>query len=141
MTVSDGTGSDTVNFIFRVGGWDGLDSTSLATSGKDVIISTDQSDILTGGAGGDQFVFSDAIGADVITDFVPGQDKIDFLAHFPFTPGDTDSFAQWLNGGAIEQVGSDTLIQIDAENSIRLSHVAKANLQMSDFILHPGVSG
>ena len=137
VTVSDGSATDTVNFIFHVAGADGLDSTTLATSGKDIIVSTEQSDILVGGAGADQFVFSDQIGDDTITDFVHGQDKIDLLANFPFTPGDSDFFALWVKSGAVEQVSSGTLIQFDAGNSILLTNVAKAQLQMSDFILHP----
>jgi VCBS repeat-containing protein len=138
FTVSDGAATDTVNFIFNVAGSDGLDTTTLATSGKDVIFSTDQSDVLKGGEGADQFVFADHIGDDEITDFMPGQDKIDLLAHSPFTLGDSDSFAEWLDSSAVEQVGADTQIQIDAENRILLSNVTKAHLQMSDFILHPG---
>jgi hypothetical protein len=86
-------------------------------------------------------VFSDQIGEDRITDFAPGQDKIDLLAHLLFTPGDSDSFVEWINSSAVGQVGADTQIHIDAENRILLSNVAKANLQMSDFILHPGGNG
>jgi VCBS repeat-containing protein len=114
---------------------------TLATSGDDVIFSTGQDDILKGGAGADQFVFAKDMGHDTIIDFTPGQDKIDLLANMPFTAGDSDSFALWLKSGAVEKVGPDTLIQFDESNSILLSNVAKANLHMSDFILHPGGSG
>ncbi|MCK1639753.1 VCBS domain-containing protein [Bradyrhizobium sp. 157] len=138
VTVSDGSATDTVNFIFNVAGTDGLDTSTLATSGKDVIFSTEKADTLVGGAGADQFVFAEEMGKDTVADFKPGQDKIDLLAYLPFTPDDSGSFDVWLNSSAVEQVGSDTLIQFDAGNSIRLSSVAKANLQMSDFILHPG---
>ncbi|MEH2624091.1 VCBS repeat-containing protein [Bradyrhizobium sp. AZCC 1719] len=141
VTVSDGSATDTVNFIFNVAGTNGLDTTTLATSGKDVIFSTEQADILKGGDGADQFVFAEEMGKDTVTDFQPGQDKIDLLAYVPFTSGDSGSFDLWLKRGAVEPVGSedsDTLIQFDAVNSIKLSNVAKASLQMSDFILHPG---
>jgi hypothetical protein len=111
---------------------------TFATSGDDVIFSTAHDDVLKGGAGADQFVFAEHMGNDTITDFQPGRDKIELLGHMPFVPGDSDSFALWLNSGAVEKVGSDTLIQFDAGNSIQLSNIAKANLQMSDFILHPG---
>ncbi|MDE5456151.1 hypothetical protein GWE18_25655 [Bradyrhizobium sp. CSA112] len=114
---------------------------TFATSGNDVIFSTKHDDVLKGGAGADQFVFAKHMGNDTINDFQPGQDKIDLLAHVPFEPGDSDSFALWLKSGAVEQVGSDTLIQFDAGNSIQLSNIARANLQMSDFILHPGGNG
>ncbi|MCK1512825.1 VCBS domain-containing protein [Bradyrhizobium sp. 190] len=141
FTVSDGDATDTVNFIFNVAGSDGLNTTTLATSSKDVIFSTDQADILKGGAGADQFVFAEEMGNDIVTDFVSGQDKIDLLTNVPFTPDDAASFNSWVNSGVVEQVGADTLIQFDGSNGILLSNVAKASLHMSDFILHPSGSG
>jgi hypothetical protein len=89
FTASDGSASDSVNFIFKVAGSSGLNTTTLATSGKDVIFSTAQADVLAGGAGADQFVFAAQIGNDTITDFASGQDKIDLLASHPFTSGDS----------------------------------------------------
>jgi VCBS repeat-containing protein len=114
---------------------------TLATSGDDVIFSTVHDDILKGGAGADQFVFAEHMGNDTIVDFSPGQDKIDLLANLPFTPDDVASFNSWLHSSAVAQAGVDTLIQFEGNNSILLSNVAKANLHMSDFILHPGGGG
>jgi hypothetical protein len=114
---------------------------TLATSGDDVIFSTVHDDILKGGAGADQFVFAKHMGNDTIADFLPGQDKIDLLANLPFTPDNLASFDSWLNSSAVAQAGVDTLIQFEGNNSILLSNVAKANLHMSDFILHPGGGG
>jgi len=81
------------------------------------------------------------IAVDTITDFASGQDKIDLLASHPFTSGDSVSFDSWINSLSVTQDGLDTTIHFDAGNSILLSNVAKANLQMSDFILHPGQGG
>jgi VCBS repeat-containing protein len=115
-----------------------MEPSASATSGDDVIFSTVHDDILKGGAGADQFVFAEHMGNDTIVDFSPGQDKIDLLANLPFTPDDVASFNSWLNSSAVAQAGVDTLIQFEGNNSILLSNVAKANLHMSDFILHPG---
>ncbi|WFU16380.1 VCBS domain-containing protein [Bradyrhizobium sp. CB3481] len=109
--------------------------------GKAVIFSTAQDDILKGGAGADHFVFAADMGHDKIIDFAPGEDKIDLLANLPFNPDDAASFDAWVNSSAVAQVGGNTLIQFDGNNSILLQHVAKTNLHMSDFLLHPGGSG
>ncbi|VIO68053.1 Endo-1,3-1,4-beta-glycanase ExsH [Bradyrhizobium ivorense] len=139
LTVTDGFGAkDTVNLIFNVTG-EG-DVTLQGTDGKDVIIATGYTDTLSGGAGADQFVFRAGTGNDTITDFTPGQDKIDLFDNTPFTAGDTESFNAWINdNSAVEQVGSDTLIHLDIGDSIRLSNVDRTNLHINDFILHPGV--
>ncbi|XSC44668.1 M10 family metallopeptidase C-terminal domain-containing protein [Bradyrhizobium sp. RDT10] len=118
-----------------------MNLSTFATSGNDVIFSTANDDILKGGAGADQFVFAEHMGNDTIADFLPGQDKIDLLTNLPFTPDNAASFQSWLNSSAVAQTGVDTLIQFDGNNGILLSNVAKANLHMSDFILHPGGSG
>ncbi|WP_334443938.1 VCBS domain-containing protein [Bradyrhizobium sp. AZCC 1610] len=114
-----------------------MNLSSFATSGNDVIFSTAHDDILKGGVGADQFVFAEHMGNDTIADFLPGQDKIDLLTNLPFTPDNAASFQSWLTSSAVAQTGVDTLIQFDG----LLSNVAKANLHMSDFILHPGGSG
>jgi VCBS repeat-containing protein len=118
-----------------------MELSTSATSGDDVIFSTVHDDILKGGAGADQFVFAKHMGNDTIADFLPGQDKIDLLTNLPFAPDKEASFNSWLNSSAVAQAGADTLIQFEGHNSILLSNVAKANLHMSDFILHPGGSG
>ena len=78
LTVSDGLGhSDTVHFVFSEAGQGPV--TLTGTSGKDVIFATGSDDTLTGGASADQFVFAPGQNpsADTITDFTPGQDRID----------------------------------------------------------------
>jgi VCBS repeat-containing protein len=140
VTVTDNFGAaDTVNVIFNVAGT-GPNITLQGTAGKDIIVATAYQDTLTGGAGSDQFIFKANTGNDTITDFTPGQDKIDLHDFSPFDSGSTSSFNAWLNSVTVEQQGADTLIHLDASDSILLSNVVKASLHMSDFILHPGFS-
>jgi VCBS repeat-containing protein len=138
VTVTDSFGAaDSVNFIFNEAGT-GPNITLQGTSGKDVIFATGHTDTLTGGASADQFVFRADSGCDTITDFTPGQDKIDLFDELPFDRGHTGSFNAWINNNcAVEQLASGTLIHLDGDNSILLSNVTKASLAMNDFILHP----
>ena len=125
-----------MNFIFNVAG-SGPNVTLQGTPGKDVIFATGYQDTLTGGAGADQFVFASHTGNDTITDFTPGQDKIDLHDFDPFDPRTSGSFNTWVNSGAVVQQGADTLVHLDMSDSILLSNVAKAHLSAGDFILHP----
>jgi Tol biopolymer transport system component len=136
FTVDDGLGgSDTVNFIFNVTG-----TGSIALQGtvlKDVIFATGYNDTLRGGASADQFVFTANTGHDTITDFTPGQDRIDLFDDLPFDAGSAASFDAWItNENAVEQLASGTLIHLDAGDSILLSNVSRDSLRMNDFILH-----
>ncbi len=139
MTVADSLGgSDTVNFIFNQTGEGPV--TLQGTALKDVIFATGYSDTLTGGAGADQFVFTVDSGDDTITDFRPGQDRIDLVDDNPFIAGDQVSFNNWLtsSGDVVEQEGG-TLVTL-GDDSILLSNISRSSLQMNDFILHPGNS-
>jgi hypothetical protein len=139
LTVTDGPGvTDTVNFIFNQAGVGPV--TLQGTSGKDVIFATGHSDTLTGGASADQFVFTANSGDDIITDFMPGHDRIDLMDDFPFIPDDQSSFDDWLTlSGDVVQQGEDTLITLGCD-SILLSNVSRNSLQMNDFILHPNTA-
>ena len=141
LTVADGLGGrDTVNFIFNQAGEGPV--TLQGTALKDVIVATGYSDTLTGGAGADQFVFAANTGHDTITDFTPGQDRIDLFNYLPFDAGSPASFDAWItDDDAVEQVASGTLIHLDAGDSILLSNVSRASLHMNDFILHPSGGG
>ena len=55
---------------------DAATNTLVGTSGSDIIESKAGNDVLTGGAGADTFVFRVGDGADRITDFVSGTDRI-----------------------------------------------------------------
>ncbi len=141
LTVADRLGvTDTVNFIFHQAGEGPVNLQG--TSGKDVIFATGYVDTLTGGAGADQFVFTANTGHDTITDFTPGQDRIDLFDYLPFVSGSAASFNAWIsNDDAVEQLASGTLIHLDAGDSILLSNVSRSSLHMNDFILHPGGGG
>ncbi len=143
LSVADGLGGrDTVNFIFNQAG-EGPNIALQGTVLKDVILATGYSDTLTGGASADQFVFIANTGHDTITDFTPGQDRIDLFNYLPFDAGSAASFDAWItNDNTVEQLASGTLIHLDVEagDSILLSNVSRSSLQMNDFILHPGGS-
>ena len=122
--------TDTVNFVFAQAG-SGPNITLQGTSGKDVILATNNQDVLSGAAAQDQFVFAPtSSGLSVqhtITDFELGVDKIDVR--------------QFSNISAaalpIEtQQGSDTLITLDSNDTLLLKNVAVANLHASDFLVH-----
>jgi VCBS repeat-containing protein len=136
FTVADTHGgTDTVHFIFNQAG-SGPDITLTGTSGKDVIFATENTDILTGGAGADQFVFRTSDGLDTITDFAPGQDHIDLRA---FSAIDTSNIGDWLSSHAATSQANpaDVLITVDADKSILLHNVALNSLHTSDFIVSP----
>jgi hypothetical protein len=129
FTVSGASGSDTVNFIFNQAG---TGPVSLqGTGGKDVIFGTESSDTLTGGAAKDQFVFSDTLSGTVqhvITDFETPLDKIDLRAF-----SGIESIDDFI--GVVQQ-GSDTLVQVDANDYVLLENVLASNVHASNFIFH-----
>ena len=136
LTVSDGLGhSDTVHFVFNEAGQGPV--TLTGTSGKDVIFATGSDDTLTGGASADQFVFApgQSPSADTITDFTPGQDRIDLRL---FSEVGADNINGWLSTHAAQSSTNpaDVLITLGNE-AITLKNVAVTNLHVSDFIVSP----
>ena len=126
LTVTDGFGAtDTVNFVFNQAGQGRI--RLAGHSGKDVIFATGNQDVLTGGGGADQFVFTPtSSGPSVqhtITDFVVGLDKIDVrqFASISSLPSDV-------------QQGSDTLITLDNHDTVLLKNVVASSLHAGDFI-------
>ncbi|MFL6839981.1 MAG: type I secretion C-terminal target domain-containing protein, partial [Bradyrhizobium sp.] len=114
---------------------------TLASAGIDdplaLIFSTGGDDTLTGGIGRDNFVFAKNVGHDIVTDFTPGQDHIDLSAIVT-----TDDIAGWMSQHvAVSPTNpADTLITIDAADTIVLHGVSTASLTANDFIFHPGGS-
>ncbi|KQP35894.1 nuclease [Pseudorhodoferax sp. Leaf274] len=95
------------------------------TAGRDVIVGTAGNDVIIGGAGPDQltggggsnvFVYQSLRDlGDVITDFVPGKDRIDLGALLASIGAGRDAFGF----GVVKLVasGADTLLQIDTDGS------------------------
>ena len=85
-------------------------------------------DILSGGTGNDSFVFKANLGNDTITDFVAGAGSEDSIRIEGLNISTFDDVLQLA-----EQSGADTVIKIDAENSITLTDVQKTALHADDF--------
>ncbi len=136
LTVSDGLGhADTVHFVFNEGGQGPVILNG--TSGKDVIFATGFEDTLTGGASADQFVFAPGQhpSADTITDFTPGQDRIDLRL---FSEVGSDNINDWLSTHAVQSSANpaDVLITLGNE-ALTLKNVTVTSLHVSDFIVSP----
>ena len=125
--------------------------------GDDRLIGGDGDDRLTGGKGHDTFVFGPGSGHDVVTDFSPGHSLFNGFGFF--TPPGLEALAERLGHGhglaqgdqiefdggvfhdfrqvlaASHQVGHDTVITIDANDSITLQGVALHSLHAGNFLL------
>ena len=117
-SLAGGNGNDTTN------GGSGNDSLS-GGNGNDRIAGGSGNDTMTGGNGNDLFVFEGGFGHDTITGF-QSNDQIQF---------NSDLFANFAAvQAASQQVGTNTLITLDADNTITLQNVALGNLQSNDFV-------
>ena len=86
-------------------------------------------DVLTGAAGNDTFVFHDGFGLDIVTDFAAGAAIGDVLQF------DASLFADFATVMShAEQVGANTVITLDAANTITLNNVTLSNLNANDFL-------
>jgi Ca2+-binding RTX toxin-like protein len=87
-----------------------------------MIIGNESNNILTGKAGADTFVFMPNFGNDIIVDFHPGEDIIQF---------DHTSFAD--ASSVISHMADDghgnAVVSFDANNTVTLQNVASATLQ------------
>jgi Ca2+-binding RTX toxin-like protein len=106
--VSDGAGDDIV----------------YANGGADTLFAGAGNDNFWGGSGNDTFVFNATIGQDVINDFTT-EDVVEFR---------DGAFADWADLlGSASQSGADTVITVDAANSVTLKNVALSSLNESQF--------
>jgi len=121
LTVTDNQGAfDVVNFVFRQSG-----SSPLVLAGN-----ANQKDVLIGGSGMDQFVFTAHSGQDTVLNFTHGTDKIDFQAISSInTSALTDLLAQ------ADHTGGNTLLHLNGTTDTVLLKGVTA-LNASDFILH-----
>ena len=89
------------------------DDTLEGGDGEDVLAGGPGFDTLTGGAQADTFVMSDFDGVDTITDFMPGEDRLDISALLQayFAPGAEADFV------SIRQDGGNTIVSVDADGS------------------------
>jgi Ca2+-binding RTX toxin-like protein len=93
-------------------------------NGSDRLIGGDGNDKLTGGNGADTFVFGPGFGHDVITDF----------SHADFIEFDGGVFRNFQDVQAVtQQVGADTVITLDDNDSITLQGVDRDSLRASHF--------
>ena len=96
--------------------------------GNDTLIGGSGNDSLFGGDGNDTFVFAKNFGKDKIFDFQAGPDFGDVIA---FQGNTFTSYQEVMN--AATQVGTDVVINLDANNSITLCQVKLAQLHQDDF--------
>ncbi len=113
-----GGNSDT---IFGGGGTDAI----MGNGGADILEGGGGNDTLTGGGGADRFVFAALKGRDVITDFKPGMDLIDFSDH-----GGVDG----LRDLRLTSTSGNTIISDGGSGRIVLEDVDRGDLDAGDFI-------
>ena len=98
------------------------------TTGNDTFDGGAGNDTLSGLAGDDAFVFKANFGRDTITDFTVGAATADVLQF------DNNLFADFQSAmAAAAQVGNDTVITVDSNNSVTLKNVKLAALHEDDF--------
>ena len=128
----DGIGNDLANIIQgnaaanRLDGGLGND-TLMGNAGNDVLIGGAGNDRLTGGADVDTFVFAYGSGKDTITDFAPAMGEVIQLAY----GAAFDSFGEVM--AVAKQSGANTIITLNANDTITLMNVTLSSLSASNF--------
>ena len=82
---------------------------------------------LTGGAGNDRFIFNKEGGADTVTDFQNGLDKLD-LTNFRLANADAAL-------AAASQVGDNVVFTLAGGVTVTLEHVNLSVLDATDFLI------
>jgi Ca2+-binding RTX toxin-like protein len=105
----------------------GLDADLInGNGGADAVDGGRGNDFLTGDAGRDVFHFTNGYGADTVTDFTPGTDKLDLTGMGLTSASQALAFAS--------QVGSDTVFNFGAGDTITLQNVSKAALTSAEIV-------
>ena len=126
-----------INFLTGVGKWNYAEGDTLSgiekvigTGWNDTFESNNVTNVFTGGAGNDIFVFRPGFSEDIVTDFAGnGAAAGDTLR---FRTGIFTAFADVM--AHTSQQGSDVVIQVDASNTILLKNTLAENLHEFDFI-------
>ncbi len=125
-TLDGGAGNDTLdggNGNDSLRGGDGADRLS-GGAGNDTLRGGAGADTLTGGSGADQFQFEPAAGADVVTDFVPGTDRLMFSGLFQLTRAQILALAT--------QQGTATVFEFGDGTTVTLQRVSAEALTIAD---------
>jgi len=119
-----GTGNnDAVDTLF---GNAGIASTLVAGSGVDLLAVTGTAGtIMTGGSGADTFAFPSVMGHDEITNFDFTKDTLQFNATL------FSNFTAAMNDAT--QAGANTVLTIDANDTVTLDNVTKTSLAAGNF--------
>ena len=98
-------------------------------AGNDLIYGGQGNDTLAGGSGVDFFLFEASSGADVITDFQTGTDKLFISSN---ANGNGIFSAEQVLAAAVNSSGN-VVIALGGENSVTLQGVALVDLTVADF--------
>ena len=101
--------------------------TNPAPAASSTIVASGPNQILTGNAASDTFVFNfPDVGLTTVTDFHPATDSLQFSSHLFANP-------QAALNATHDDGHGDTVIALDAHDTITLHGILKAQLQASDF--------
>ncbi|KAG1649457.1 Iron-regulated protein FrpA [Nymphon striatum] len=114
------------------GGADTLDG----QDGTDVLVGGMGDDVLTGGTGGDDFAFATGDGADIITDFLPGQDRLVIDGSIVV---DLLAAPDVLNLGLAVDADQNLVISFGAGDSITLLHSDDLEAAYPDLFTPPPI--
>ena len=98
-------------------------------AGNDTISGGDGDDVLSGGTGDDLFVFVNGDGADTLGDFTAGSGTDDKLDISAFNIADLSAVQ-----AVTTTTGTNSVIQLDADDSITLLGVRSSELHNDDFL-------